>query len=272
MTKSLHQKGFTRIPNDVIEAVMRAGFTKRERLMLDYIFRNGFGYNRPFSKCERDVSRIAKYTRLDHSHINATIRALIAKKIIKIEQGAILFIWDIEQEYDVEGASEEMGPKQPREKANTALVEGQYSLEYSCNTLTNSDLPLPKESLYKKETPISPIKEPLKEPCQSKQAIDEIIAFLNETTGKSFRPSSKQTQRFIRARLAESFTIEDFRTVIKVKSDQWKGDTTYDRYLRPETLFSNKFEGYLQESKRVTKTQTAFGFDTTDTGIRGYCL
>jgi phage replication O-like protein O len=283
MTYSSKQKGFTMLPNDVLESVMIGGFTKRELLLLLHIFRYGYGYNHPFSQCERDVNRIAKCTGLGPTHINATIRALVAKKVIKIEQGNILFIWHTELEDDVEQAGEKMRLNQSQKKTNTAFGYDRNGLKQSRNSLNDSDMPPSKENIHKKETPISPIREPLEEPHQSKQAIDEIIATLNRTTGKSFRPSSKQTQRFIRARLAEGFKIEDFEKVIKVKTEEWKGDAKMDRYLRPETLFANKFEGYLQEENRTTKTQTAFGFgdDGNDNdgngngngnGMRGYGL
>ena len=39
---------------------------------------------------------------------------------------------------------------------------------------------------------------------------------------------------------------EDFYKVINIKSKQWL-NTEMEKYLRPETLFSNKFEGYLNE-------------------------
>ena len=35
--------------------------------------------------------------------------------------------------------------------------------------------------------------------------------------------------------------------MIDIKSSQWL-DTDMSKFLRPETLFSNKFEGYLNEN------------------------
>jgi uncharacterized phage protein (TIGR02220 family) len=42
----------------------------------------------------------------------------------------------------------------------------------------------------------------------------------------------------------ESFTVDDCKKVIDAKKSEWEG-TDYAKYLRPETLFGNKFEGYL---------------------------
>jgi uncharacterized phage protein (TIGR02220 family) len=75
----------------------------------------------------------------------------------------------------------------------------------------------------------------------------EIVAYLNTKTGKSYRASSGKTRSLIHARLSEGFTVEDFRRVIDVKCAAWLGDPKMGTYLRPETLFGTKFEGYLNE-------------------------
>ena len=74
-----------------------------------------------------------------------------------------------------------------------------------------------------------------------------IVDYLNKKTGKNFKSDSSRTRKLIDARFNEGYTIEDFRKVIDTKVAQWKGDKKMDGYLRPETLFSNKFEGYLNE-------------------------
>ena len=71
-----------------------------------------------------------------------------------------------------------------------------------------------------------------------------IIDFLNNRCGTNYKSSSKKTQSCIHARLKEGFTIDDFMIVIDKKSAEWMG-TEYEKYLRPETLFGTKFEGYL---------------------------
>ena len=75
----------------------------------------------------------------------------------------------------------------------------------------------------------------------------EILDYLNSKAGTSYRASSKATQRFINARLNENYTVDDFKKVIDTKVANWKDDPKMSKYLRPQTLFSNKFEGYLNE-------------------------
>lgn len=80
------------------------------------------------------------------------------------------------------------------------------------------------------------------------KAANEIISCLNEKTKKHYKANTPKTVRLIRARLKEGFTVEDFKAVIEKKCDDWLGNEKMERYLRPETLFGTKFEGYLNET------------------------
>ena len=84
---------------------------------------------------------------------------------------------------------------------------------------------------------------------------EEIVQYLNQKTNKNFKHTSKVTQRHIRARLAEGFTVNDFKQVIDNKCNDWLRDQKMKEYLRPETLFGTKFESYLN-SKTTTTKQT----------------
>lgn len=86
-------------------------------------------------------------------------------------------------------------------------------------------------------TPIAPI-----------SCFTEIIDYLNEKAHRNYRSSSEATQKLIRARLAEGFTVDDFKRVIDNKCASWLDDPKMDDYLRPSTLFCrSKFEAYLNE-------------------------
>ena len=74
----------------------------------------------------------------------------------------------------------------------------------------------------------------------------EIINYLNSKTNNSYRTTTKKTQTLIHARTQEGFTIDDFKKVIDKKASEWMG-TEWEKYLRPETLFGSKFEGYLNQ-------------------------
>ncbi len=91
-----------------------------------------------------------------------------------------------------------------------------------------------------------PISDPLKVPKDDhKETIETVIAYLNAKVGSKYTSKSKATTSLIRARLNEGRTLQDFKAVIDRKSDEWLGDPIWSMYLRPQTLFGNKFDGYL---------------------------
>ena len=85
----------------------------------------------------------------------------------------------------------------------------------------------------------------------------EIIDYLNEKTGRKYKHTAKVNQRVIKARMNEGYTLEDFKTVIDKKSIGWNNDVKMKEFLRPETLFSTKFDRYLNEETKSNKKSWA---------------
>lgn len=77
----------------------------------------------------------------------------------------------------------------------------------------------------------------------------EIISHLNERCGCQYKPTSQATRRMVKARWAEGYRLDDFKRVIDHKHGEWSQDGKMCAFLRPETLFSPKFEGYLQAAR-----------------------
>lgn len=80
-----------------------------------------------------------------------------------------------------------------------------------------------------------------------------IVEYLNIKAGTKYKPSIQKTRDSIQARLNDGFTVDDFKVVIDNKVNEWKNDKVMCKYLRPETLFSNKFEGYLNQKQATTQ-------------------
>jgi uncharacterized phage protein (TIGR02220 family) len=76
------------------------------------------------------------------------------------------------------------------------------------------------------------------------------VQLLNDLSGSSFRASTKSTQKLIAAREKDGYTLEDIEMVIRHQCGLWGKDANMSKYLRPETLFGNKFEGYLSDARR----------------------
>lgn len=74
----------------------------------------------------------------------------------------------------------------------------------------------------------------------------KIIDYFNSKANTSYKSTTKKTQGLIKSRIMEGFTKEDFFKVIDTKTNEWI-NTDMQKYLRPETLFGNKFESYLNQ-------------------------
>lgn len=72
----------------------------------------------------------------------------------------------------------------------------------------------------------------------------EVISYLNLKANKNFKVDTTSHHKFIKARLKDGYTLEDFKKVVDVMSARWIG-TEYEQYLQPQTLFGNKMDNYL---------------------------
>lgn len=92
--------------------------------------------------------------------------------------------------------------------------------------------------------------------------IKGIVEYLNIKSNSHYKYSTDKTQTLIKARIKDGFTLDDFKIVIDKKCEEWLG-TDFEKFLRPETLFSNKFEGYLNQ-KITAKKKTLKDISMSD--------
>jgi uncharacterized phage protein (TIGR02220 family)/predicted phage replisome organizer len=152
----------------------------------------------------------------------------------------ILFIKNWEEYQSIEGLEkvrEQNRIRQARHKEKqrqltlgnvSANVSG--NAEVTASNATDIDKELDKERDIDKE----------------KIPYSEIIKYLNEATSKSFKVTQKWKD-MIKARWNEGQRLDDFKKVIDVKTKQWLNNQEMNKYLRPATLFGNKFDDYLNE-------------------------
>lgn len=105
---------------------------------------------------------------------------------------------------------------------------------------------------------------------QNRELIKQIIDYLNEKTGKNFKAASAETKRYINARLNDGYTLEDFKTVIDNKAGQWLNSGEMNKYLRPATLFSAKFESYLNENTVPVKVNPERTIDDNSSDYKNW--
>lgn len=74
----------------------------------------------------------------------------------------------------------------------------------------------------------------------------QILNYLNEKKPSKipFKPTPQNLTE-IKTRIKEKYSFEDFKRVIDFKISEWANDKKMKQYIRPETLFGGKFDGYL---------------------------
>ena len=85
------------------------------------------------------------------------------------------------------------------------------------------------------------------------------IAYLNQVANKRYKFVDK-TKRLLLARFKEGYTLEDFKQVIDIKTAEWKDSPEFSKYLRPETLFRSKFDGYLNQKPKTIRGKSEDNF------------
>ena len=85
------------------------------------------------------------------------------------------------------------------------------------------------------------------------------IVYLNQVANKRYKFVDK-TKRLLLARFKEGYTLEDFKQVIDIKTAEWKDSPEFSKYLRPETLFGSKFDGYLNQKPKSIKGKSEDNF------------
>jgi len=83
----------------------------------------------------------------------------------------------------------------------------------------------------------------------------KVLDAMNKICDSSHRPNKANTMH-INARIKENYKIEDFILVIDHKFKQWSNDPKMREYIRPRTLFSTNFDGYLQSAKNALKPKS----------------
>lgn len=98
--------------------------------------------------------------------------------------------------------------------------------------------------------------------------IDNIVEYLNQKAGTHYKANTKATKQHINARLAEGFTVDDCKRVIDNMTAEWL-HTNMEQYLRPQTLFGSKFEGYLNRKPAQRKGKNGVNLSDKPSDLDG---
>lgn len=136
------------------------------------------------------------------------------------------------------------------EKINTSCQKNQEPLDENVNTPIDKKVKDNNKAFNNKINNKLEYKDILSDSTKSNKPYEEIIQYLNQQTKKEFR-NTKANQTLINGRLKDGFSVDDFKTVIDIKTSEWLNDPKMNEYLRPKTLFSpSNFEGYLNQKRK----------------------
>lgn len=177
-----------------------------------------FGRNKAAAELNISPSTIWDYIKLMETYNIISIKSNNKYSVITIEK------WEIYQ-----GSKNNSDNKYNNNYDNKSTTDGQQiGTNNNVKNLYNEE----NENLYNEE---------------NEEVYSRIISKLNECANKNYKSNSIQTIHYIESRLREGFEEEDFYKVINNKCNEWLNNNDMNKYLRPKTLFGDKFEDYLNQ-------------------------
>ena len=109
------------------------------------------------------------------------------------------------------------------------------------------------------ESEISTCNSPLSTPQPTKESptpralfIGEALRVFTEVTGRACLIPSAEVSFDLTKIFDAGYSIDDVRMVCEQQQAEWGADPKRQKWLRPHTLFGEKFEGYLAAAKAST--------------------
>jgi predicted phage replisome organizer/uncharacterized phage protein (TIGR02220 family) len=175
---------------------------------------------------------LANVTRYPIAVVEKAIQTFIDLSLIEVLENGAIYLLDI-QNFIGESSTEADRKRNYRAKIDQEKksLSGQMSPECPDKNPPEIEIDIEKELKIDKEIDI---------PFRG------IIDHLNKICGTNYKYTAESHRKHIRARWNEKYTLDDFKTVIDKKAEDWL-NTEQAKFLRPETLFGNKFDGYLNQ-------------------------
>lgn len=195
-----------------------------------------------------DVKALAKLTNTPVDTVSIAMKLFIEIGLVSQLETGEIYLNQLNEMIGSETAVAKRVRKSRAKKELSNKVEGHLlhcnTDETKCNTEKekeiekelDKDKEIEKNSTAKAEPPIP---------------YSEIVDYLNLKTKSNFRSSAKETQRLIKARFNDGFTLDDFKQVIDTKANEWLFNQQMAIYLRPKTLFGTNFESYLNQRRQT---------------------
>lgn len=207
-----------------------------------------YGFSQAKGRFTGSLKYLQDWTGTTKQGIIKILDRLIEKNYIVKKETYYNNIKFTEYETNVENWTREQISLPPVNKVyhqSTEFTTGKQSLPNNINNNYIKENNNISKDIYIKEKEIAP------------DLVKEVVDYLNLKTNKNFRPNNQKTISLINSRVKDGYNLDDFKKVIDNKCAEWLQDINYNQYLRPDTLFGNKFEGYLNQSKPLSNNQNS---------------
>lgn len=234
------EDGYTRIANELLEALCKARLSGAEWIVLLAIIRHTYGWQK--KEAPISLTSLADTTAIPKHNLPRTVRSLLSKNLIRRERGAgRVFVYSINKKYPTWVIESDnlkvISPDNYRviESDNPIL---HYRKKYLKKLKQKACVIKPDNSGTGK--PEGPPPPPILPPYK------ELIDDLNAVVGSNFQHKTEATRKAINGRWADGFSLEDFKKVHRKKFADWKGKADMVQHLNPGTLYRpSNFERYL---------------------------
>lgn len=191
--------------------------------------------------------------------VEKALKVFVELGLVEIMDNGAIYMLDI-QKFIGKTSTEADRKRIYREKiaAEKGLLETKGQMSGQTSDKRTPELELEKKKEKEKEKEYIAVENFIFPDYLSEKAVEQIkkgnpknyefripIAYLNQVTDKNFQFVEKNIN-LVKSRLSEGYTLDDFKKVVDLKFDEWKA-TDMSKYIRPETLFGNKFDGYLNQ-------------------------
>lgn len=229
------ENGYVRIANELYEALARIRIPGEAEQVLKVIIRRTYGFNK-----KQDWISLGQFmaaTGLIKSHVQRALRRLVKMKMVTKKGSPYKPTYGLQKVY---------GLWQREPKKVTGNQIGCHKVTQK-GAIREPNRVTTKDTLTK-DTPTKDIRTLSGKPDDV--PYQEIIADLNQAIGAKYDHNTPATRIKIKTLWKAGRRLEDFRHVHRVKAADWLG-TDQAKYLRPETLYGSKFEGYLNQEIQV---------------------
>lgn len=181
--------------------------------------------------------------------------------------------WYFASATDIANYMPELTKKMVERRKDKLILKGLIAKSYhwkNAYTLTDKGWELSQYGTVNVETKNKKEVTQKDEKVEVAPEVIEVVEYLNKAVGCHRLPTSKSTREGIEHWLSEGFSPEELKAVIDVKKEQWINDSKWKVYLRPETLFRNRFKGYLEEAREAGLVKTTPSIELTTEEIKEY--